>query len=321
MALAVNGYFVVIVGLWLAVDMLADRVWPATLVAFGPRWVATLPLVPLALAVTLTAPRRVTPRLMAVLALASGVLTMGLLDFRLGLERTVGPPQLRLLIQNLGESQVTAAEFDRLLRTERVDVAALQECPFYDNSPARFGWRFYYGGDLCLVSRFPFEVLDLPDPDNAWRRGGREPMRFAIQAPAGRFQLLNVHFETIRGGLDALRADGVGALPQFLQNREESMLDSRAARARAQRVTEPLLVVGDFNLPVESAIYRANWGDFTNMFSSCGRGFGYTKRTSVFGIRIDHVLASADWTCVDARVLESPYGGDHAPLVVDLRLR
>jgi vancomycin resistance protein VanJ len=137
----------------------------------------------------------------------------------------------------------------------------------------------------------------------------------------GRFQLLNVHLGTIRGGLEALHDRGWRALPELAFNREESSIESRAARERTARGSEPIVVAGDFNLPVESAIYRASWGDLRNAFSSCGRGFGHTKFTSLFGIRIDHVLTSERWRCADARVLESPYGGDHAPLVVDLVLR
>jgi endonuclease/exonuclease/phosphatase (EEP) superfamily protein YafD len=82
----------------------------------------------------------------------------------------------------------------------------------------------------------------------------------------------------------------------------------------------PLLIAGDSNLPVESAIQRSSWGDFMNAFSTCGRGFGHTKATRLFGIRIDHILTSRHWRCIRATVLDSPYGGDHAPLVVDLRL-
>ena len=188
-----------------------------------------------------------------------------------------------------------------------MDVAALQECPFYDYDMARLGWRFYYGGDLCLVSRYPFDVLDVRDPDNAWRSSGREPFRFEIETPMGRFQLLNVHLQTIRSGLDALRAGSWQALPQLAGNREESAFESRAARERTRGGTEPIVVAGDFNLPVESAIYRAHWGDLRNAFSSCGRGFGHTKFTSLFGVRIDHVLTSDEWRCANARVLSSPY--------------
>jgi endonuclease/exonuclease/phosphatase (EEP) superfamily protein YafD len=99
------------------------------------------------------------------------------------------------------------------------------------------------------------------------------------------------------------------------------MRDSRAARGRISQVSDPLLVVGDFNLPVESAIYREHWSDFENAFSRCGRGLGHTKVTRLFGVRIDHVLASPAWACVNARVVSTPYGGDHAPLIVDLQLR
>jgi endonuclease/exonuclease/phosphatase (EEP) superfamily protein YafD len=83
----------------------------------------------------------------------------------------------------------------------------------------------------------------------------------------------------------------------------------------------PVVVAGDFNLPVESAILRNHWRSYDNVFSRCGRGLGYTKFTSLFGIRIDHVLTSPQWTCTGARVLRSPYGGDHAPLIADLRRR
>jgi endonuclease/exonuclease/phosphatase (EEP) superfamily protein YafD len=129
---------------------------------------------------------------------------------------------------------------------------------------------------------------------------------------------LNVHLQTIRGGLEALGVQQWRALPQFAHNREEAASESRAARERTKGGTEPMIVAGDFNLPVESAIYRANWGDLRNAFSSCGRGLGHTKFTSLFGIRIDHVLTSNQWRCADARVLANSYGGDHAPLVVDL---
>ena len=62
-ALAVFGYAAAVICLWLAVDLLTDRAWPATLVAFGPRWLAALPLLPLALIVVFATPGRVAVRL------------------------------------------------------------------------------------------------------------------------------------------------------------------------------------------------------------------------------------------------------------------
>ena len=42
---AVRGYLIVIGAVWLLLWLLADRWWPATILAFGPRWIYGLPLV------------------------------------------------------------------------------------------------------------------------------------------------------------------------------------------------------------------------------------------------------------------------------------
>lgn len=318
-AVAAYGFLTAAVGLWLAVEFLTDRAWPVTIVAFGPRWWAALPLVPLALFLLTRTPGAVRS-LCGPVALALVVLIFGLMDFRVGRGRAGGGPMLRVLTHNLGASRVTAASLDRLMKTEQIDLAALQECPFYDHGLARLGWHFYYGGDLCLVSRYPFRVLDEPKPEERWRRSDNQPDRYEIDTPIGRFQLLNVHLSTIRDGIEALRDNGWGALPRFADNRAKSARQSRAARRRIEQGVVPTVIAGDFNLPIESAIYRTDWRDLQNVFSHCGRGFGHTKLTRAFGIRIDHVLTTDHWQCVDARVLTSPYGGDHAPLIVDLLL-
>lgn len=312
--LSVWGYAVTVTGLWLVLEFLVDRVWPATLLGFGPRWIAAIPLLPLA-GWSLAGARRQGRWLHGgVLTITAAVLLFGVMDFRLGLGRTSGVRPLRVMTHNVGGSQVTATALDRLMRTERIDVAALQECPFYDHGPARLGWTFFYGGDLCLVSRFPFTVLDVPDPDTAWEDSGSEPMRFEIQGPTGPFQLLNVHLETIREAFDG----NEGWRRQFAANRAEARRQSARARARLREAQVPLIVAGDFNLPRESHIYRSTWGDLRNAFSVCGRGFGHTKFTRAFAVRIDHVLMSGDWQCATAYVRASPYGGDHRPLIVEI---
>jgi endonuclease/exonuclease/phosphatase family metal-dependent hydrolase len=321
-------YTATTVVLWILVGFLTDRAWPATLVAFGPRWFSLLPVLPLLIELA-RAPLTALPRLIVVLAGATAVALIGVMDFRLGSTRSTGPSDLRIMTHNLGGTSATAARLHELMQSEQIDVAALQECPFYDLAPAQLGWHFYYAGDLCLVSRFPFTVLGGADPSKPWRGSGRGPMLFAIDAPRGEFQLLIVHLQTIRGGLDSLRAGNWRAFRDQLRvNRDDSARESRAARAMIQgprsagaaaEDAPPLVVAGDFNLPIESVIFDADWHDLDNAFSRCGRGFGYTKFTSVYGIRIDHVLTSHQLACTDARVLRSPYGGDHVPLLVDVR--
>lgn len=315
---AVYGYALSVAAAYVAIQFLVDRVWLATLVGFGPRWVTALPWLPLAgwAVWTWVRERERSWRLLGALALTAIVLLIGILDLRLGLGRASGVEDIRVMTWNLGPRGVPAGELNHLMRRNSVDVAALQECPYFNLEPQRLGWQFFYGGDLCLVSRFPFTVLDVADPNSFWERSGRQPIRFRIESPMGALHLLNLHLPTIREGLE-------GAQPRALfdSNRVDAWQQSASARDRVRGSTVPLIVAGDFNLPVESAIYRALWGDLANVFSACGRGFGYTKFTGAFGVRIDHVLVSPSWECTDASVFGPADGGDHAPLVVSLRRR
>ena len=100
-------------------------------------------------------------------------------------------------------------------------------------------------------------------------------------------------------------------------NIDQREIESTLARAFANQTSGPLIVAGDFNMPVESAIYRAHWHEFTNAFSCAGWGFGATKATRWHGIRIDHVLLGPGWSCAGAQV-GADLGLDHRPMVVDL---
>jgi endonuclease/exonuclease/phosphatase family metal-dependent hydrolase len=315
-------YATIVVAVYVSVRVLTDRFWPVTLIAFGPRWVFAIPILPIVYLILTAIPARAATPPLLLLAAASTVLLFGLLDFHWGPSGHDVLRHVRVLTHNIGESRVDPAAFDHFMREHEVDVAALQECPFYNNEPASFGWKFFYGGDMCLASRFPFSPPALADPDNAEQRYSLEPLRFVIDAPAGRFQLLNVHLTTIRSGLQQFVRHPAGVLGALAINRQDADHESREARRLTGHPGDgPLLIAGDFNLPVESAIYREHWSDFRNAFSTCGSGFGYTKHERLFSIRIDHVLMSDAWSCVNAQVLGTPYGGDHDPLIVDLRFR
>src|SRR5439155_5647959 len=91
---------------------------------------------------------------------------------------------------------------------------------------------------------------------------------------------------------------------------------SEAISPRAKETRGPVLLAGDFNLPVESAIYRRSWSSFSNAFSTAGLGWGHTKLTSWHGVRIDHVLAGPGWQF--RRCWVGPdVGSDHRPLIAE----
>jgi endonuclease/exonuclease/phosphatase (EEP) superfamily protein YafD len=102
-------------------------------------------------------------------------------------------------------------------------------------------------------------------------------------------------------------------------NTEIREIESHLARQWVEQGAGPLVVLGDFNTPVESRIFRRHWGHLTDAFSHVGTGLGTTKYNGWIRIRIDHVLTSEDWHVEQVRMGSERYS-DHRPLVVDLIL-
>ena len=66
----------------------------------------------------------------------------------------------------------------------------------------------------------------------------------------------------------------------------------------------PLLVLGDFNMPVTSSLFQQHWKDLGSAFDAAGWGYGYTAPCGTKGnywphnlpwLRIDHILLSRHW--------------------------
>ena len=94
---------------------------------------------------------------------------------------------------------------------------------------------------------------------------------------------------------------------------------SRVARGWVGERSGNMILAGDFNMPVESRIYRDNWANFRNAFNEAGIGWGTTKQTRWYGIRIDHILFTSPWRCRKAWVGPA-MGSDHRPMIAELAL-
>lgn len=127
-------------------------------------------------------------------------------------------------------------------------------------------------------------------------------------ADAHPYRLVNIHQTSPRGGLIALSAsnvlDGTGA--ETVERSVERRKEEAAALRRfveEHRGELPLLIVGDFNMPSDSSLYRASWGDFRNAFDASAFGYGYTASCGKNRFwpdgtpwcRVDHILASREW--------------------------
>ncbi len=312
---------------WGIVNVLGDRVWWALPFLYGPRWVAgalilgTLPALMLA--------RRTG---VVTLLLLSAVYLFGLRDLRLGVGRLEpgSGTELRVMELNAGAGSAGApgagsilAEIDRLTP----DLLVIAECSasLGEAITASGGWTVRRSNtSLCLASRFPVESWEERDPMDIWIEGGAGAIaRARVVTPGGVLRVGLVQLETPRHALDNyFDLSEIPTLGEITRrNTRQRERESRTAREWIfAGSSEPTIVVGDFNLPIESAIYQRYWGGLRNAFSRSGIGFGATKQTRLWGIRIDHVVTT-DQILTSEAVVGRDVGSDHLPLFVRLVVR
>lgn len=346
-------YLVATLATWALLVVASERFLPATLLAYGPRWIVGLPLLllfPLALLAARAALLPLTLSLLVVLWPIMG----GRLSLRTaGRGRPTSPERgaMRVITLNSFGKASVAGRLDALLAL-RPDLVTFQECTNGLHGallrvPGMHVAR-YHG--LCTLSRWPISRVDsLPRygrtlAESAPNRGSALALRHTVTTPGGRLVLVNVHLETARRGLQSFMRNG-GVLPDDLADlrrttaavaRPDSTLSEGLAVNTEVRAREsaraalwalagsdsvPVIVTGDFNLPVESTIYDRYWGDFDNAFESTGTGFGFTKREGALRIRIDHVLVNHAAPAPIGTWIGPHLGSDHLPVIADLKWR
>lgn len=315
------GYLAAAAAAWLVLWTLSDRWWPATAFLFGPRWILLLPL-----AVLVPAAALLSPRLLAPLAAAALILVIPVVGVRVGWAPGQGAfdpaRDLRVVTFNAAGREGAARDLELLLEEWRPDVVAIQECgSAFTNTLTTPGWHGHQSGELCLLSRH--RIRDARSMDRSHLEAVREhglggtsqAVLYVIDTPQGPVHLANLHLETARKGLEGLFDSDPGRVTQNAALRE---IESRQIRRWIDQVDSPLIVAGDFNMPVESVIYRRTWGGLQNAFSVAGIGLGATRDNGWIQIRIDHILAGDGWRARRAFVGPDT-DSDHRPLVADLR--
>jgi vancomycin resistance protein VanJ len=305
-----------------ALRTLGDRWWPLLPLLFGPRWLLT----PLALT-PLLAFRRGAGRTTLV-ALALGVIAAAMLvDFRTGWRRLIpggsGTP-LRVVAWNAQGGGSDAGGNALRLAQLRPDLIVISECSPRFEAALRelLEMELYRSSGLCIVTALPRVEWAPRSPEDFWRMGGSGAIARLVVNVAGTETVIGaVHLETPRDALDELELFPIGQFRNAaISNQEQRDFESETARtwiAPPHEEVRPLIVAGDFNIPVESAIYKRWWGDLDNALSQTGTGLGWTKRTRLFGVRIDHVLTD-NGIVTKSAYLGPAMGSDHRPVVVDL---
>lgn len=313
-------YLLTLLTLYLLLRQLADRWWPATLLAFGPRWLVATPLA-LLLPLILIFHRR------ALLPCAAAVLTLvPLLDFSIPWRKlapkTQGLP-LRVLTCNVDRKALDTAAMLALLRSAKPDVVAFQEWNtdhrlplFADRSQFRYLLR---DGELCIASRY--RITKAQDVGRVWPQfTAGAAVRYEIETPAGVIDFYNLHLASPHFAFDKViaRADDFPQAVQTNSDHRRQQLEDLAA-ALAARGPRPAILVGDFNTPADTLNFRQNLGHLQDAFTTAGLGPGHTYFARWTQTRIDHLLATPDLRITNCTIAPSVHSA-HRPLITDLQL-
>jgi endonuclease/exonuclease/phosphatase (EEP) superfamily protein YafD len=318
-------YLLVVLGSLYLVYGAGDRWWPATILLFSPRWLLVVPLVILAPLVI----RRRSFFMLIPLLVSALVVFVPLMGLQLHRHKPAGLGQghvLRVLTYNVYGGRFDNLQLTQLLQESAVDLVALQECPEDVVLTLPRGWHGIQQRGLALFSRYPLtfvKLVQVKQPNEQWP--GTHLLHAEVSAPQGALAFCSIHLPSPRFGLQAVLDKYTLLRPSRKQLLEQQTKARWLAATEVQKylkgISQPLLVVGDFNTPPESILFKEVWGGYHNAFSETGLGYGWTQRVSVrglpYGARIDHVLTRNGLQPLLCEV-GPDMGSDHLPLIADV---
>jgi vancomycin resistance protein VanJ len=308
---------IILIGLawyWFEVD---DRVW-STLYLYAPRWIAALPMIIL-VPIGLVARSWWVGGLMTIVAFG---IAGPLLGGRLSLQSHFDPPaayaRYRVMTWNAGGAQ-SPAKFRKFHEEFHPDLILIQECPTtfvradfpsgWNVLDAKNGLKIATGYPIKLEESFGSERLPLPGA----------AARVLLNTPDGEWIVHNLHLATPRPGIQTAIDTKFDNCTDLRTNLTQQATVSAYVRDWVGTPSGLSVIAGDFNMPVETRLYRRDWSQFQNAFSETGNGWGGTKMTSWHRVRIDHVLYRPPFHCRNCFVGPN-LGSDHRPMIADLTL-
>ncbi len=242
------------------------------------------------------------------------------------------PQNVTVVTCNVQDFQPNFGKVRREIARVKPDIIALQEAfrPPQLLFDSLEGWYWHHDHESWVASRWPLRAVGM---NHTTPYDRPTVLKVEIDAPSGPLLLSSVHLMTARRGLTDLSVGSMasGEGPASVDNHAFLRFDE-AAQSREfvsnSDTSLPHIVVGDFNMPTTSNIFRENFGDLTNAFDEAGIGFGYTAPCRpvrfwlprVPWLRIDHILSSHHWEAVQCKTGEFN-GSDHRLVSAVLKLR
>ncbi|QJW93373.1 endonuclease/exonuclease/phosphatase family protein [Frigoriglobus tundricola] len=315
-AVAIGGWawLAAAIGVW-AVLRFGDEWEPATVVMFGPLWLLVLPPVAL-LVLAAFVNRRALRTLVPALIFTAGPVTDLCVPWRPVVADAPAGLRLRVMTCNMHYSKVPSGPLDVLTDETGPDVVALQEWREGLESAAlsERGWHTHRVPGLFLASRYPIRRFDHLGAQSTSERGSVG--RYELDTPAGVVTVISLHLASPREGLGEA-AKGHGELTAVAENSELRWVQSRRVAEAAARTVGPLVLVGDFNTPPHSAIFREVWDGYRSAFSDAGWGWGYTFWARISAVRIDHILLGGGGQATRCWIGPN-IGSPHRPVLADV---
>jgi endonuclease/exonuclease/phosphatase (EEP) superfamily protein YafD len=314
-------YLVAALSLWLFLLAQADRWWPATLVLFGPRWVALLPLV-----ILLPAALLLRRRSLWTLAGAAMLVLFPVMGLSVPWRQVISPrsepigPGIRVITCNAHRSLLDSTAFANLIASTRPDVVAIQEWTSkhqaaFANDP---GWYVLRDGELCLVSRYPIRKVEDVGAAN-WKPHNiaGAAVCYELATPHGPVPFINLHLASPHRQFDGILGRSADAPADVEKNSDIRRAQAGAVNRAASRLGTATLIAGDFNTPAESDVFDACRGRLADAFDAAGLGLGYTYYSRWTAVRIDHVLCGPCWRPIRCWI-GPEVGSPHRPLIAEL---
>jgi vancomycin resistance protein VanJ len=316
-------YLAGLVLLWGWTRAVAEESPEATLLLYAPQALYGLPL-PVLGAWSLL---RRDPSALVAQGLALGWIAgplMGLcLPLAGGWAAGAGKPSLRVMSYNVHVVRAGAGPIRGEVRAARPDLLLLVEAwnehrneKLYDRLPQDLpGYAIYQQNEYYLASRYPLEGPGLVMNGASEVEG----VTAVVAAPFGRFRVIGTHlpkdrvFAPVWSCLSRSAPGEVEAGFEPVEKRERDLRHLLAARQPG----EPLVLLGDFNLPPAGRLYDHLAVGLQDAFGAAGVGWGCTFPARLPLIRIDHVFASDHWTPRHCWV-GGGRGSHHRPVIAEL---
>jgi len=284
---------------------------------FSPRWLIFVLLIPVSfLDFKLIQKHKIT----------LGLCTFFLVFFYLNVELPIKifvsvaeKPNLRVMTTNLGGigNLKNNYKLRQQIKYSRVDLVAFQEVSAINaerSIPNK--WNIECIVASCIASSYDIKPINSISRSllGGW---GNIGALFQLDIKGKAIYVLNIHLETPRKGIEDFQLSTLNLDPIF-NNAQNRFLEANIVRDWVNMLS-PLIILGDFNMPIESSIYRGAFSKYKNAFNEAGFGLGHTKHTKLIGVRIDHILVDDHFNVVNSWV-GNDIGGDHRAVFADIRL-